>query len=237
MIIELLYPCVAALYGEKGNIDYLKLAFKDAKFIETDMNSKPYFVDHDVDLIFMGPTTERFQKIIIEKLLPYKKRLIELIENNVHFLITGNAFELFGTKIIEEDGNEIPALDIFPFYSKQDLMHRFNSYVLADYNGYEFVGFKSQFTRVYPTSDLPVWLTLKRGIGFNKDLDPEGIKYYNFYGTHCLGPILVMNPIFTKAFLKDIGYKNEVIPFEEDLLEAYYKRVIEFKDEKNINYP
>jgi hypothetical protein len=33
MIIELLYPCVAALYVEKGNIDYLKLAFKDAKFI------------------------------------------------------------------------------------------------------------------------------------------------------------------------------------------------------------
>lgn len=237
MIIELLYPSVSALYGEKGNIDYLKLAFKDANFIETDMNSKPYFVDHTVDFIFMGPTTERFQKIIINNLLPYRDRIIELINNDCYFLVTGNALEVFGTYIIEDGGNQVNALDIFPFYSKQDLMHRFNSYVLADYNGYEFVGFKSQFTRVYPTSDLPIMLNLKRGIGFNKENDPEGIKYHNFYGTHCLGPILVMNPLFTRALFSALGYSFNKIPLEDDLIEAYNKRVLEFKDEKNINYP
>lgn len=237
MIIELLYPSVSALYGEKGNIDYLKLVFKNATFIETDLNSVPYFVNHDVDLIFMGPTTERFQKIIINKLMPFRQRLIDLINNNIYFLITGNALEIFGSYIIEDDGSKTNALDVFPFYSKQDLMHRFNSYVLAEVDGYQFVGFKSQFTRIYPITELPVWLKLNRGIGFNKDLDPEGIKYHNFYGTHCLGPILVMNPLFTKIFLKELGYTESMIPFEEDLLNAYYKRVSEFKNEKLINYP
>lgn len=237
MIIELLYPSISALYGEKGNIDYLKLAFKDATFIETELNSVPYFVNHRVDLIFMGPTTERFQKIIIDKLLPYRQNLLDLINNNTFFFITGNALEIFGSHIIEDDGNRFNALDIFSFYSKQDLMHRFNTYVLAEYDGYEFVGFKSQFTRVYPISELPIWLKLNRGIGFNKELDPEGIKFHNFYGTHCLGPILIMNPIFTKQLFKQLGYTECTIPYEDDLLNAYHKRVLEFKNDKLINYP
>lgn len=237
MIIELLYPSISALYGEKGNIDYLKLVFKNATFIETELNSIPYFVNHNVDLVFMGPTTERYQKIIIDKLSPYRQRLIDLINSNVYFIITGNALEIFGSYIIEDDGNRINALDIFPFYSKQDLMHRFNSYILAEYDGYEFVGFKSQFTRIYPISELPNWLKLNRGIGFNNDLDPEGIKYHNFFGTHCLGPLLIMNPIFTKHLFKQLGYNESSLPFEDDLLSAYHKRILEFKNEKLINYP
>jgi len=237
MIIELLYPSVSALYGEKGNIDYLKHAFNEATFIETDLNSIPYFVNHPVDLIFMGPTTERYQKIIIENLLPFRERIFDLIRNNTFFIITGNALEVFGTYIIEDNGNRLNSLDIFPFYSKQDLMHRFNSYVLANYNGYEFIGFKSQFTRIFPIQELPVWLDVKRGIGFNKDLDPEGIQSYNFYGTHCLGPILVMNPLFTKDLFNQLGYSKDKIPFEDDLIKAYQKRVLEFKDDKLINYP
>lgn len=236
MIVELLYPSVSALYGERGNIDYLKLAFKDATFIETEMNDIPYFVHNKVDFIFMGPTTERFQKIIIDKLLPYRLQLKTLIDTNCFFLITGNALEIFGSYIIDDNGNTIDALDIFPFYSKQDLMHRFNSYVLATYNSIEMLGFKSQFTMVYPLQDLPIWMEMIRGIGLNKDIPVEGIKSNNFYGTHCLGPFLILNPIFTLELFKQLGYKAEKLPFEDDLMAAYTQRIEEFKDEKNINY-
>lgn len=237
MIIELLYPNVSALYGEKGNIDYLRLAFKDATFIETEMNNVPYFVNHEVDLIFMGPTTERFQKIIINMLLPYRKRIIELIQNDCFFFITGNALEIFGTYIIEDDGSKVQALDIYSFYSKQDLMHRFNSYVLASDNSIELVGFKSQFTMLYPINEIPIWMKMTRGIGFNKENNYEGIKDRNFYGTHCLGPFLVMNPLFTKQLFLQLGYKDSKIPLEDDLIAAYVQRLVEFKDERNINYP
>ncbi len=237
MIIELLYPSVSALYGEKGNIDYLRIAFKDATFIETEMNDQPYFVDNAVDLIFMGPTTERFQKIIIEKLRPYRERIIQLINQHGFFLITGNALEIFGSYIIEDNGNKVEALNVFPFYSKQDMMHRFNSYVLAHYNDIELVGFKSQFTMIYPIDKLPTWMNMIRGIGFNKESHDEGILFNNFYGTHCLGPFLILNPLFTSLFLKKLGYKLDKIPYADDLMEAYLRRVKEFKDEKNINYP
>lgn len=236
MIVELLYPSVSALYGEKGNIDYLKLTFGDATFIETEMNDMPYFVHNKVDFIFMGPTTERFQKIIIEKLLPYRSQIKTLIDTNCFFLITGNALEIFGSYIIDDNGNKIDALDIFPFFSKQDLMHRFNSYVLATHNTIEIVGFKSQFTMVYPLHDLPIWMEMIRGIGLNKDIHTEGIKFNNFYGTHCLGPFLILNPIFTLELFKQLGYQAEKLPFEDDLMAAYLQRIEEFKDEKNINY-
>lgn len=236
MIIELLYPSVSALYGEKGNIDYFKKAFKDAIFIETEMNDVPYFVNNKVDLVFMGPTTERFQTIIINKLLPYKNIIQNMIRDNQYFWITGNALEIFGSYIIDDKGNNIQALDIFPFYSKQDLMHRFNSYVLATINGLEVVGFKSQFTTIHPIGELPIWMNMVRGIGFNKENNFEGIKKNNFYGTHCLGPFLILNPLFTKQLFKSLGYDEDKIPFEDDLLVAYVQRVKEFKDEKNINY-
>lgn len=236
MIIELLYPSVSALYGEKGNIDFLRLAFTEATFIETEMNDVPYFVHNKVDFIFMGPTTERFQKIIIDKLMPYRNRLKSLIDAKCFFLITGNALEIFGSYIIEDNGNKFDALDIFPFYSKQDLMHRFNSYVLAQYNSIEMLGFKSQFTTLYPLQDLPIWMKMVRGIGLNRDFPFEGLKINNFYGTHCLGPFLVLNPIFTLDLFKQLGYKADKLPFEDDLMAAYTQRVIEFKDEKNINY-
>jgi len=236
MIIELLYPSVSALYGEKGNIDYLREAFPDATFIETEMNDVPYFVNNKVDLVFMGPTTERFQSIIIDILLPYKDIIQNMINNNSYFWITGNALEIFGSYIIDDKGNNIPALDIFPFYSKQDLMRRFNSYVLATINDLEVVGFKSQFTTIHPIGELPILMHMIRGIGFNKDNSFEGIKFNNFYGTHCLGPFLILNPIFTKQLFKALGYIADKIPFEDDLMAAYVQRVKEFKDEKNINY-
>lgn len=237
MIIELLYPSVSALYGEKGNIDYLKYTFKDATFIETDMNDIPYFVNNVVDFIFMGPTTERFQKIIIEKLLPFRERIQSLINNNCFFLITGNALEIFGSYIIEDNGNHVNALNIFSFYSKQDLMRRFNSYVLAEDDSMEIVGFKSQFTMVYPIGKLPIWMKMKRGIGFNKENHFEGIHFKNFYGTHCLGPFLILNPLFTTKLFNELDSKMGELPLYHDLMEAYERRVIEFKDEKNINYP
>jgi len=101
MIIELLYPSVSLLYGEKGNIDYLREAFKNATFIETEMNDVPFFVENRVDLVFMGPTTERFQTIIIEKLFPYKDIIQNLKNNNNLFWIILNALQQFGSYIID----------------------------------------------------------------------------------------------------------------------------------------
>lgn len=110
MRIEVLFPEFCNVFGETGNIRYLKMCLPNAEFIETGVNEKPAFVSENVDLIYMGPMTERAQEKIIKRLLPYKNKIEELIEKGVCFLFTGNALEILGKYIEDEDGRKIEAL-------------------------------------------------------------------------------------------------------------------------------
>ena len=110
--IEILFPEFCNLYGDISNMKYLQKCIPEANFIETTFNEEPTFVKNNVDLIYMGPMTEKMQEKVIEKLKPYKERIEELIEKNVVFLITGNALEVFGKYIEKENGSKIEALGI-----------------------------------------------------------------------------------------------------------------------------
>lgn len=237
MIIEMLYPEIASLYGEKGNLDLLRLCFPDAMFKMTKLNDEPYFVEHFVDLIVMGPTTENFQKHIIKRLTPYASRIQSLIDAHVHFWMTGNAMELFGKYVEDEEGNRFLGLGLFDYHARLYRPKRFNSYVLGKIDHLEVVGFKSQFSQIFTTKSLNAWFKLERGFGLNEKTMEEGVKFNNFIGTQCLGPFWILNPDFTLQYFKDLGYEKEELPYHCEMLEAYRQRVLEFKDEKYINYP
>lgn len=237
MIIEMLYPEIASLYGEKGNLDLLRLCFPEAEFKMTKLNEEPYFVKHPVDLIVMGPTTEDFQKHIIKRLTPYVDRIQNLIDANVHFWMTGNAMELFGKFIEDEEGNRFLGLGLFDYHARLYRPKRFNSYVLGKVQNMEVIGFKSQFSQIFSTQELNSWLKVERGFGLNEKTMEEGIKVHNFIGTQCLGPFWILNPDFTLLYFKELGYANDELPFHAEMMDAYRQRVLEFKDEKFINYP
>jgi len=237
MKIEILYPAIAALYGEQGNIRLLKEALPNAQFYETHLDEVPAFTRTKLDLITLGPTNERYQLKIIERLMPHKDKILALIEDGTHFLITGNALDIFGQYIIDEHGIQHPALGIFNFYTKEDRMHRHNSFMLGQYKRMDFVGFKSQFSYLYPLKPLPTWLTVERGTGYNPESKHEGIHKQHFFGTHCLGPILVLNPYFTLDLFKSLGVAHPKLPYQEVLISAYHQRVLEFRDPNVINYP
>src|SRR5699024_2004467 len=133
MKIEILFPEFCNLYGDMYNMKYLKMCIPEAEFIETALEEEPKFVKEDVNLIYLGPMTENTQEKVIKKLLPYKERIIELIEKNVVFLFTGNALEILGKYIENEDGTRINGLGIFDVYAKRDMFHRHNSYLIGKY--------------------------------------------------------------------------------------------------------
>lgn len=236
MIIEMLYPEIASLYGEKGNLDLLKLCFPEALIKMTMLNDEPYFVKHEVDLIVMGPTTEEFQKIIIKRLTPYIDRIQTMIRENIHFWMTGNAMDIFGAYIEDEEGNRVLGLGLFDYHARLYRPKRFNSYVLGKIDDLEVVGFKSQFSQIFP-SQIQSWFKVDRGFGLNEKTMDEGIKLNNFIGTQCLGPFWILNPGFTLQYFKMLGYLKAELPYHAEMLEAYRQRVLEFKDEKYINYP
>lgn len=229
MKIEMLYPEVCNLFGDTSNIKYLEKCIPDAEIIKTDINSEPAFVKQDVNMIYMGPMPENIQEIVINKLKPYKERIKELIQKNVVFLVTGNAVEIFGEYIENEDGTRIEGLSIFSIYAKRDMMHRHNSIFLGNYEDIEIVGFKSQFTMAYGNHQGNYFAKAEVGIGLNKETSLEGIKDHNFIGTYVIGPILILNPLFTRKIFKMLGCEDETLAFEEETMAAYNKRLEEFK--------
>ena len=218
MKIEMLYPEVCNLFGDISNIKYLKKCLPDAEIIKTEINSEPAFVTQDIDMIYMGPMPENIQE-----------KIEELIKKNVVFLVTGNAVELFGKYIENEDGSRIEALSIFDIYAKRDMMHRHNSIFLGKYEDIEIVGFKSQFTMTYGDNENNYFVEAEKGIGLNKESKLEGIKQNNFIGTYLIGPILILNPLFTKKLIQMLGVEKPTIAFEKETMEAYEQRLEEFK--------
>lgn len=230
MKIEILFPEFCNLYGDISNIKYLKkcLSNQKVKYIETSFDMEPSFVTQDINFIYLGPMTENRQEKVIKKLMPHKKRIEELIEKNTVFLFTGNALEILGKYIENEDGIKIEALGIFDVYAKRNMMHRHNSLFIGEYNNIKIVGFKSQFTMMYGNNTDNYFLKVEKGIGINKESKLEGINKNNFFGTYLTGPILILNPLFTKKILQIMGVDKPKLYLEKDLKAAYEERLRDF---------
>ena len=229
MRIEILYPEVANLYGDLMNMDYLRRCLGSVEVIRTSLHSEPAFVSEQVDLIYMGSVTEEGQRLAVEALMPYRDKLVDLIEEGQIFLITGNALEIFGKHISRDDGTELPCLGLFPTVAKHTMMKRYNALYLGKFeNSMDIVGFKSQFGHSFGEAE-PLFTTF-RGAGLNPDTPGEGLRRNRFFATYLTGPLLVLNPPFTKYLLRLMGVSEPTLCFEDAAKELYRDRVREFGD-------
>ena len=64
----------------------------------------------------------------------------------------------------------------------------------------------------------------------NPSIKGEGMRIRNMFVTYLLGPIFIINPIFTKYYLKHLGFEGATPAYEEAALASYNKRVREFRD-------
>ena len=230
MTIEIIYPSICNLYGESYNHKLLKACLPEAEFIYTDMPSIPYFVSNDVDMIYIGAMSEKMQALVSFSLLPFKKRIETMIENGVIFLATGNAFEIFTNRIDNLTANKsFGGLGIFDLTTQVDLFNRYNGKIWGKFEDIDIVGFKAQFSMVYGNNEDFAFFKAEKGIGINRKSVYEGVRRNNFFGTHILGPMLVLNPKFTQYILKLLNHEG-TIPDYEELERAYNIRLAEFKN-------
>lgn len=231
--IEVLFPEFCGIFADSSNIRYLEKCLPDAEFVYTSYTDEPLFVSETPDLIYMGAMSESTQEKVIVKLMPYKDRIKTLIESDVPMLFTNNAVEIFGQYIENEDGSRIEALNLYPFYAKRDMMHRFNCLVRGTYEDMEIVGFKTQFTLAYGDTDTHPFIHVEKGTGMNRNTNNEGIHDHNLFATYVIGPFLVMNPLFTRYLLQKVmKLENASLAFESVIMDAYERRLKEFKDPK-----
>ena len=230
MKIEMLFPEFCNLFGDTYNMIYLEKTLPDAEFIRTPIGGAVRFTEEPVDLVYMGPMTERMQERVIEKLRPLKAKIQAAIDRGTVFLFTGNALEVFGDYIENEDGSRIECLGLYRLFAKRDMMHRHNSDFEGTFEGETVMGFKTQFTMVYtPDESLGLFKKVK-GVGLNRKAAWEGIRLHNFFGTYLVGPILVMNPPFTKYLLRLLGAGDVPLAFEKENMEAYAQRKKDFAE-------
>ncbi len=297
MKIEVLFPEICNLYGDLANIRYLKECLPDAEVLETSLQTRPRFIDEDIDLVYMGTTTEQGQILALEQLRFYRDDILKRVDDGGRFLITGNAMELFGERI-EEDGEEVcRGLGLFPGVARRSSVNRFNSLFVGEFRpaGFEeefeggstadapeagasaadapaagastdngpaagasesgsstvdtptdngpaagdpitVVGFKSQFGHMFTDegdhalNHLALFKAV-RGPGMNRYAKGEGIRLGNFLATYVIGPLLILNPPFTKWFIRDfLEEPLETLAFEEAAMDSYNTRVEEYND-------
>ena len=221
-MIEILFEEICNLYGDQGNVNYLEQNFNN--IIKTSYIEEPYFVKNDVKMIYLGPMSEKNKIKVLNKLKQYKERIKELIDNNVIFLFTGNAFEILGKTIKTNDNNIIEGLNLLDVETVENEENRYNSLYLGKFNDIEIVGYKSQSSNSI-INEKPLFETIRE----ENNSKYEGLRKNNFFGTNLLGPILILNPYFTKYLFKLLN--KDSILYEEELVDAYNKRLQEYKSD------
>ena len=230
MKVEVLFPEVANLSGDLMNIRYLKQCCDELEIVETDLKSRPAFLNEEVALVYMGTATETGLALAVEALRPYLDEVRAKIEGGQLMLLTGNAQEVFGNYIDSDQAERMNGLGILPIHSEYHMMQRHNSFFIGKYGDMDIVGFKSLFGHTYPDGEFAALFHTLRGVGRSGGSEDEGYSMNNLMATSLTGPLLVLNPPFTKALLRKMGAKSDNLAFEDAAMEAYRVRVAEFSD-------
>ena len=203
-----LYPDCMSLYGEYANVMVLR---RHLEAMEVSVTAEAALFEDEppferADFIYMGAGTERTQKAALAALLPHREALKAAIDRGAVVLFTGNAMELLGKSITEEESGKIwPCLGLAEF-TTEETGYQVQGDVVARTSlwGSFAVGFMNKRSETYGVT-TPLFQLVERGPGNAGDGEPEeGYVDGNVFATHLAGPILVKNPDFTDFLIKRI---------------------------------
>lgn len=232
MVIEILYKELY-IYGEEGNANYLEMMFKDETIVNTGLLDKPYFVDYDVDILYLGPMAEPNLERVYGKLLPYKERLLELIEKGVTFFIFNNAMDIVAKNLEVVGGDKASTLGLFNIKSVRDYNKRKSEVFLGEYERDEFIGIQMGFSQYYGNDGKHLYNS-RTSKAFNEHTNLGGFRYKNCFLIECVGVIFALNPPLSKRILRAFN-KPERLPYEDTVQKAYVKKLQVCKDDKAFN--
>ena len=228
MKIEVLFPEICNLCGDLMNIRYLTQCESSLEVVETDLKSRPRFLDDEIALVYLGSTTEKGLELIVRALGPVKEELLAKLEAGQLMLVTGNALDALGLSAENDEGWQLEGLGILPTRARYQMMQRHNSFYLGKFGDMDIVGFKSLFGHTYDAPEEDGLFTTVRGMGRNADTALEGWRKKGLLATYVTGPLLVLNPPFALHILRLMGVPSPTLAFEEAAMEAYRVRVAEF---------
>ena len=204
-----LYPDILELYGDYGNIQVLKYrlekrgitAIIDRYSIGDD---SPDF--NNYDLVFAGGGADQEQGILADDLIKYKDNIKDAINNGVFFLLICGAYQLFGKYYKSADGNIVPGLEVFDYYTEaiNDRKKRCigNIIIEANLNGKttKVIGFENHGGQTFDI--LKPFGKVLFGNGNKFGDTQEGYFEKNVIATYLHGPLLSKNPELADYIIK-----------------------------------
>lgn len=230
MKAEILFPEVCNLYGDLQNITYLKRCCPALEVVETDLHSRPRFLNGDVTLVFMGSATEQGLRLAADALRPYASDIAARVDAGQLLLLTGNALDVFGQAIESDSADTVEGLGLLPCRARYQMMKRHNSFFLGTFEDMDIVGFKSLFGFHYDAPESGGWFDTVRGVGHTPETKVEGFRRGGLMATALIGPLLILNPPLCKWLLRQMGAPSDALAFEDAAFASYEKRVAEFKE-------
>lgn len=204
-----LYPDMLELYGDYGNIQVLRYRLEKRGYsciIDTySIGEKaPNFAEYDI--IFAGGGADNEQSILSEDLIKYKEEIKEANNQGVFFLLICGAYQLFGKYYKGVEGNIIPGLEIFPYYTEAiaDRKKRCIGNIVLEVSLGEkttkVIGFENHGGQTYDIEKPFGKVLFGNGNKFGDT--EEGFFKENVIATYLHGPLLSKNPELTDYIIK-----------------------------------
>ena len=204
-----LYPDMLELYGDYGNIQVLKYRLEKRGFycnIEKYSIGDPAPDFSSFDIVFAGGGADNEQSILANDLIQYKDNIKNAIQNGTFFLLICGAYQLFGKYYKGVDGNTIPGLDIFPYYTEaiEDRKKRCIGNIVIDVKlgdiSTKVIGFENHGGQTFDVFSPFGEVLYGNGNKFGDS--KEGFFLNNVIATYLHGPLLSKNPVLTDYILK-----------------------------------
>lgn len=179
------------------------------------------------------------QSILAKDLINYKDDIKEALQNGVFFLLICGAYQLFGKYYKGVEGNIIPGLEVFDYYTEaiEDRKKRCigNIVVEVDLNGtkYPIIGFENHGGQTFNINTPFGNVLFGNGNKFGDT--KEGFFLKNVIATYLHGPLLSKNPMLADYIIKyclDRKYEEKIVleelddTFEENVRKQLLDRFI-----------
>lgn len=175
------------------------------------------------------------QSILANDLIKYKNNIKEAIQNGVFFLLICGAYQLFGKYYKDVEGNIIPGLEIFDYYTEaiSDRKKRCIGNIVIDVTlnniNTKVIGFENHGGQTFNISSPFGKVLFGNGNKFGDN--EEGYFQENVIATYLHGPLLSKNPTLCDYIIKyclDRKYNEniELKPLDDEFEELCRRQLL-----------
>lgn len=221
VVIAHLFPDLLNLYGDGGNVRVLeqRLVWRGIPVEVRRVHHGDEIDLTQVDLIMMGGSPDREQKLASADVVAMRDALLDYVEADGPLLAICGSYQMLGREWLV-DGENVPGLALVgmttgrPGTSADRLVN--NIILKSSLATHPVVGYENHAGRTYLDEGVDSFGSVINniGLGNNEETHADGVRYKNLLGTYLHGPLLAKNPeiadwLLTHALERHANRTNE----------------------------